>query len=259
MVDSDDDFLGDLAAENKKAERGDDVSLNEDIEEEAKEEDHSSDDASAEESVDKADKKVEDKSTSSPVGRGKNDATLERQRKKNKEGKKRKKRSDWKKPSAKVSKKSNTEAASQVKKGIRAASEVKKTSKTRSKTNAEKAVRKQAPNKKGTKQPHRYRPGTVALREIRRFQKSTDLLILKKPFGRLVKEITQDIEKEALARGFPAKAYRWQGTAILASQEASEARMIDTLHDGQLAAFHAKRVTVKPEDIRLAAKLKGLN
>ena len=126
MVDSDDDFLGDLAAENKKAERGDDVSLNEDIEEEAKEEDHSSDDASAEESVDKVDKKVEDKSTSSPVGRGKNDATLERQRKKNKEGTKRKKRSDWKKPSAKVSKKSNTEAASQVKKGIRAASEVKK-------------------------------------------------------------------------------------------------------------------------------------
>ena len=53
--------------------------------------------------------------------------------------------------------------------------------------------------------------------------------------------------------------YRWQGTAILASQEASEARMIDTLHDGQLAAFHAKRVTLKPEDIRLANKLKGLS
>ena len=261
MVDSDDDFLGDLAAENKKAERGDDVSLNEDIEEEAKEEDHSSDDASAEESVDKADKKVEDKSTSSPVGRGKNDATLERQRKKNKEGTKRKKRSDWKKQRTKVSKKNVTEAASQVKKGTktRAASQVKKTTKTRPKTNAEKAARKQLPNKRGTKPPHRYRPGTVALREIRRFQKSTDLLILKKPFGNLTREITQDIEKEALARGFPAKAYRWQGTAILASQEASEARMIDTLHDGQLAAFHAKRVTVKPEDIRLAAKLKGLN
>ena len=141
----------------------------------------------------------------------------------------------------------------------RAASAVKKTTKTRSKTNAEKAGRKQAPNKKGTKQPHCYRPGTVALREIRRFQKSTDLLILKKPFGNLVREITQDIEKEAIARGFPAKAYRWQGTAILASQEASEARMIDALHDGQLAAFHAKRVTVKPEDILLAAKLKGLD
>ena len=53
--------------------------------------------------------------------------------------------------------------------------------------------------------------------------------------------------------------YRWQGTAILASQEATEARMIDALHDGQLAAFHAKRVTVKPADILLAAKLKGLD
>ena len=99
----------------------------------------------------------------------------------------------------------------------------------------------------------------MALREIRRFQKSTDLLILKKPFGNLVREITQDIEKEAEARGFPTKPYRWQGTAILASQEATEARMIDALHDGQLAAFHAKRVTVKPADILLAAKLKGLD
>ena len=84
-------------------------------------------------------------------------------------------------------------------------------------------------------------------------------MIRKKPFGRLVKEITQDIEKEAEALGFPTKPYRWQGTAILASQEASEARMIDALHDGQLAAFHAKRVTVKPADILLAAKLKGLD
>ena len=276
MIDSDDEPFEDWAAKNNfKDKRDDDASLNGDTEEEAKEEDHSSDDAptgesvdkadkkvsddaSAEESVDKADKKVEDKSTSSPVGRGKNDATLERQRKKNKEGKKRKKRSDWKKPSAKVSKKSNTEAASQSKKGIRAASEVKKTSKTRSKTNAEKAVRKQAPNKKGTKQPHRYRPGTVALREIRRFQKSTDLLILKKPFGRLVKEITQDIEAEAREIGFPAKAYRYQGKAMLASQEAAEARLTEMFHDTQLAAIHAKRVTIHPKDIKLVADIKGI-
>ena len=261
MVESDDDFLGDLAAENKKAERGDDGSFNEDSEEEAKEEDHSSDVAATGESVDKADKKVEDESTSRPNMRGKNGATLERQRKQNEQVKKRRKRSDWTKPRRKVSKGNDTEPASQVQKRTqtRAASAVKKPTKTRSKTNAEKAVRKQAPNKKGTNKPHRYRPGTVALREIRRFQKSTDLLIRKKPFGMLCREITQDIEKEAIARSFPAKAYRWQGTAILASQEASEARMIDTLHDGQLAAFHAKRVTVKPEDILLAAKLKGLD
>ena len=88
MVDSEDDFLQDLAAENKKAKRGDDVSFNEDTEEEAKEEDHSSDDAATGESVDKADKKVEDESTSRPNIRGKNRAILERQRKQNEEGKK---------------------------------------------------------------------------------------------------------------------------------------------------------------------------
>ena len=141
----------------------------------------------------------------------------------------------------------------------RAASAVKKTTKTRSKTNAEKAGRKQAPNKKGTKQPHRYRPGTVALREIRRFQKSTDLLILKKPFGNLVREITQDIEDEAIKQGFPAQAYRYQGKAMFASQEAAEARLTEMFHDTQLATNHAKRVTIRKEDIQLANKLKGLS
>ena len=91
MVESDDNFLQSLAAENKKAERGDDGSFNEDSEEEAKEEDHSSDVAATGESVDKADKKVEDESTSRPNIRGKNGAILERQRKKNEEGKKRRK------------------------------------------------------------------------------------------------------------------------------------------------------------------------
>ena len=88
MVESDDDFLGDLEAENKKAERSDDGSFNEDSEEEAKEEDHSSDVAATGESVDEADKKVEDESTSRPNMRGKNGATLARQRKQNEEVKK---------------------------------------------------------------------------------------------------------------------------------------------------------------------------
>ena len=99
----------------------------------------------------------------------------------------------------------------------------------------------------------------MALREIWRFQKSTDLLILKKPFGNLVREITQDIENEAIVQGFPAQAYRYQGKAIFASQEAAEARLTEMFHDTQLAANHAKRVTIKPEDIRLANKLKGLS
>jgi hypothetical protein len=56
---------------------------------------------------------------------------------------------------------------------------------------ATKAARKSAPATGGVKKPHRYRPGTVALREIRRYQKSTELLIRKLPFQRLVREIAQ--------------------------------------------------------------------
>ena len=54
---------------------------------------------------------------------------------------------------------------------------------------ATKAARKSAPATGGVKKPHRYRPGTVALREIRRYQKSTELLLWKLPFQRLVREI----------------------------------------------------------------------
>ena len=48
----------------------------------------------------------------------------------------------------------------------------------------------------GVKKPHRYKPGTVALREIRRYQKSTELLIRKLPFQRLVHEIAQDFKAD---------------------------------------------------------------
>ena len=72
---------------------------------------------------------------------------------------------------------------------------------------ATKAIRKSAPATGGVKKPHRYRPGTVALREIRRYQKSTDLLILKLPFQRLVRrEIAQDFKTDL----------RFQGSAVLA-------------------------------------------
>merc|ERR1711903_413095 len=63
------------------------------------------------------------------------------------------------------------------------------------------------------KKPHRYRPGTVALREIRKYQKSTELLIRKLPFQRLVREIAQDYKADL----------RFQSSAVLALQEASEA------------------------------------
>ena len=99
------------------------------------------------------------------------------------------------------------------------------------------------------KKPHRYRPGTVALREIRRFQKTTDLLIRKAPFQRLVHEITQNL--------FPNKDLRFQSLAVLALQEASEAYMIGMFEDTNLAALHAKRVTIMPRDIFLARRLRG--
>ncbi|ROT69000.1 hypothetical protein C7M84_012855 [Penaeus vannamei] len=63
---------------------------------------------------------------------------------------------------------------------------------------ATKAARKSAPATGGVKKPHRYRPGTVALREIRRYQKSTELLIRKLPFQRLVREIAQDFKTDPL-------------------------------------------------------------
>jgi histone H3/H4 len=56
---------------------------------------------------------------------------------------------------------------------------------------ATKAARKSAPAHGTVRKPHRYRPGTVALREIRKYQKSHDLLIRKLPFQRLVREIAQ--------------------------------------------------------------------
>ena len=76
---------------------------------------------------------------------------------------------------------------------------------------ATKAARKSAPATGGVKKPHRYRPGTVALREIRRYQKSTELLLRKLPFQRLVREIAQDFKSDL----------RFQSSAVAALQEAS--------------------------------------
>ncbi len=93
------------------------------------------------------------------------------------------------------------------------------------------------------KKPHCYRPGTVALREIRRFQKTTELLIRKAPFQRLVQKITQNL--------FPHKDLCFQSLAVLALQEASEAYMVGLFEDTNLCAIHAKRVTIMPRDIYL--------
>jgi len=92
------------------------------------------------------------------------------------------------------------------------------------------------------------RPGERALKEIRAYQKSTDLLLRKLPFARLVREIQRTI-----TRG----DYRWQGTAILALQEASEAHLVHLFEDCNLCAIHAKRVTIMVKDMQLARRIRG--
>ena len=98
------------------------------------------------------------------------------------------------------------------------------------------------------KKPRRYRLGTVALREIRRYQKSMELLLRKLPFQRLVWELAQDMGKLQI---------RFQSGAIIALQEASEAYLVGLLEDSNLCAIHAKRVTIMPKDIQLARRIRG--
>ncbi|XP_053267182.1 histone H3-like centromeric protein A [Pleuronectes platessa] len=101
-----------------------------------------------------------------------------------------------------------------------------------------------------TPKKRRFRPGTKALMEIRRYQKSTDLLLRKGPFSRLVREVCQTFSREAL---------RWQVYAILALQEAAEAFLVLLFSDANLCAIHAKRVTLFPRDIQLARRIRGVD
>ena len=110
-----------------------------------------------------------------------------------------------------------------------------------------KAASKTAPAVGGVNKPHRYRPGTVALREIRKYQKSTELLIRKLPFQRLVREIASDFKSDL----------RFQSSAVLALQEASESYLVGLFEDTNLCAIHAKRVTIMPKDMQLARRIRG--
>jgi histone H3/H4 len=95
----------------------------------------------------------------------------------------------------------------------------------------------------------RYRPGQRALKEIRFYQRNTDLLIRKLPFARLVKEVS-----EAARRGL-----RWQAQAILALQEAAETHLVGLFEDAYLCSIHAKRVTLMVKDMELARRIRGPN
>ena len=98
------------------------------------------------------------------------------------------------------------------------------------------------------KKPRKYQPGTVALHEIWRYQKSTELLVRKLPFSWLVREIAQEVGKTDM---------HFQGSTIICLQEAAEAFLVSLLEDTNQCAIHAKRVTIMPKDIQLAHHIQG--
>ena len=99
----------------------------------------------------------------------------------------------------------------------------------------------------GMKKPCKYRPGMVALWEICHYQKSTELLLRKMPFQRLVREIAQGYKTHL----------QFQSGAVIALQEVSEAYLVRLLEDSNFCAIHAKRVTIMPKDIQLAQCIQG--
>ncbi len=119
---------------------------------------------------------------------------------------------------------------------------------------ATKTVRLNAPRTGGIKRPHQYCPGTVALCQIHRYQKSTELLISKMP-QRLAREIVQDLNTRV---SFPRHdANHFQSTSLLAMQESVEAFSVGLFEDANLCAIHAKRVTIMPKDMQLSLRIRG--
>ena len=112
---------------------------------------------------------------------------------------------------------------------------------------ATKAARLALAQSGGKKKKYRYRPGTVALREIRKYQRTSNLLMRKATFSRLVREISCKIRSNN----------RHTSSAILALQEQAEAYLVEIFEDTNLCAIHAKRVTIMPKDIQLARRIRG--
>ena len=97
------------------------------------------------------------------------------------------------------------------------------------------------------KKKRRFRPGTVALREIWQYQKSTDLLIRRAPFQWVIYEIMRGIRNDL----------RIQAAAVWGLQEAAEAYLVGLFEDSNLCAIHAKWVTIMPRDVQLARRVCG--
>ncbi|KAL7524343.1 hypothetical protein ACHAXR_000540 [Thalassiosira sp. AJA248-18] len=124
---------------------------------------------------------------------------------------------------------------------------------------AKAAQRKKAIPAAGVKKPHRYRPGTVALREIRRYQKSTNPLLSKLGFSRVVRDVLNSSETnlDKTAGNSSDKPTRVTSTMLMATQEAAESYLTEYMQDANLAALHAKRVTIKPTDMKLVKKIRA--
>ena len=129
------------------------------------------------------------------------------------------------------------------------AAKAKAATKMDAKIKGSKAIKKTAPAEGGMKdrKKPRFKPGTVTLREIKRYQKTVDMLLPRAPFQRVVRTITNDMDH----------SLRFQSQALQALQEATEAYVVGLFEDTNLCAIHAKRVTVQKKDMDLARRIRG--
>jgi histone H3/H4 len=116
------------------------------------------------------------------------------------------------------------------------------------------AHNKPDPSDATAKKPHRFRPGTVALREIRKLQKRVNLIIPRLRFSRFVREIAEDFKAENQQDG---ETWRFSPDAIVALQESAEQYLSTLFEDTQIAAIHAKRITIMPRDMQLVRRVRG--
>ena len=90
--------------------------------------------------------------------------------------------------------------------------------------------------------------GLKALKEIQRYQMSTETLIRRFPFQRVVYEIVLGIRADLC----------FQSTAIMALHEAGEVLLVGLLEQANLCGIHTKHVTIMPKDIQLARQIRGV-
>ena len=92
-----------------------------------------------------------------------------------------------------------------------------------------------------------FKPGQLAIKEIKRLQEKTQVIIPRLPFQRLVRDICRTRNPDT----------RFSSQALQALQEAAESYLTGMFEDSLLCALHAKRVTVMVKDIQLARRIRG--